>query len=63
MSFLLYIDIGAKLYATALMGFGQFLPNMIAAAPLGYFFAYLLTSMPGPYLLIFFLLPLLLARF
>jgi putative nucleotidyltransferase with HDIG domain len=63
MSFLMYIDVGAKLYSTALMGFGQFVPNMIAAAPLGYFFAYLLTSMPGPYLLIFFLLPFLLARF
>ncbi len=63
MSFLMYIDVGAKLYATAMMGFAQFVPNMVAAAPLGYFFAYLLTTMPGPYLLIFFLLPLLLARF
>lgn len=63
MSILMHIDVGAKLYSTALMGFGQFLPNMVAAAPLGYFFAYLLTVMPGPYLLIFFMLPLLLARF
>lgn len=41
----------------------EFLPSMIAAAPIGYFIARFLTMDNGEYLVLFFVLPLLLARY
>ncbi len=41
----------------------DFLPNMIAAAPIGYFIAKFLTMENGEYLVLLFMLPLMLARY
>ncbi len=63
MAILLKLEAGVPVVQTMLGGLGQFLPNIVCAAPLGYFFAYLMQQNSGPYLTLLFLLPLLLARF
>ncbi|MEA4912911.1 MAG: HD-GYP domain-containing protein [Oscillospiraceae bacterium] len=60
---LLHFEAGAGLASTLLVGFGQFGPNILCAAPLGYFLALLLQMDKGIFLAALFMLPLLLARF
>ncbi len=63
MAFLLYFEAGAHIMTTLVSGFGQFLPNIVCAAPLGYFLALLMRMEGGRFLVALFMLPLLLARF
>ena len=63
MAGLLKIEMSANFFETVVSGFGQFVPNIICAAPIGYFLAVLFQMEDGPYLVTLFMLPMLLARF
>ena len=63
MAVLLHFEAGADFTSTMLFGFGQFMPNIVCAAPLGYFLALLFGMENGAFLVALFMLPLLLARF
>ncbi len=63
MAVLMKVENGAKITMSALYGFTQFLPNIVCAAPIGYFLAYLMSLAQGPYFVMLFMLPLMLARF
>ena len=57
------INSGIPFFSSFAKNLIDFLPSMIAAAPIGYFIARFLTMENGEYLVLFFVLPLLLARF
>jgi len=63
MSFLLYFEMGMPIKSTLISGFMQFVPNILCAAPIGYFLARLYQFNDGLYLVLLFVLPLLLARY
>lgn len=63
MAVLLHFEAGASISGMIVIGFGQFAPNIICAAPLGYFLARLMSMEDGIFLVLLFMLPLLLARF
>lgn len=63
MSLLLYFEMNVKISSTLVSGFMQFIPNILCAAPIGYFLARIYQFNDGPWLMFLFILPLLLARY
>lgn len=57
------LNIGTPFFISVFKYLLDFLPSVIAAAPIGYFIAKFMTMESGAYLVILFILPLLLARF
>ena len=56
-------NMGIPFFSSFAKNMIEFLPSVIAAAPIGYFIANFMTMKSGEYLVILFILPLLLARF
>lgn len=57
------LNIGMPFFRSVLKNLIEFMPSVIAAAPIGYFIAHFMLQVGGEYTVIFFILPLLLARF
>lgn len=57
------LNTGMPFFRSVLKNLVEFMPSVIAAAPIGYFIARFMLMESGEYTVIFFILPLLLARF
>lgn len=57
------LNVGIPFFPSVLKNLVEFLPSVIAAAPIGYFIAKIMLMNDGEYLVILFLLPLMLARY
>lgn len=57
------LNIGMPFFSSVLKNLIDFLPSVIAAAPIGYFIARFMISSGGEFVVILFILPLLLARY
>ena len=57
------LNLGIPFFKSMLKNLIEFIPSVIAAAPIGYFIAMFMLQQYGTYLVILFILPLLLARF
>ena len=57
------LDAGIPLFKSFLGNLAEFMPSVIASAPIGYFIAKFMGLESGQYIVLFFVLPLLLARF
>ena len=57
------LNLGTPFYISVLKYLLEFIPSLIASAPIGYFIAKFMLMDSGEYLVILFILPLLLARF
>jgi len=57
------LNLGTPFFGSVIQYLKDFIPSVLAAAPIGYFLAMIMSMQSGEYLVILFILPLLLTRF